>query len=116
MGFNTWKSIGKPLPHRLNIILSRSANIENQRDVLLLRNREAVLSLAKYLSGDLFIIGGAQTYENFADAIERWIVTEIPENIPDADTFMPENFLSGFEIAGTKELEDGLRVKIYDKI
>ncbi|HSK71207.1 MAG TPA: dihydrofolate reductase, partial [Pyrinomonadaceae bacterium] len=29
MGFNTWKSIGKPLPKRLNIVLSRSAEIEN---------------------------------------------------------------------------------------
>jgi len=116
MGFNTWKSIGKPLPNRLNIVLSRAAEIENQPNVLLLRSREEVLSLAKYLSCDLFIIGGARTYENFAGAIEKWIVTEIPESVEDADTFMPKDFLSGVVIDETRELEDDLRVKIYEKI
>ncbi|MDQ6786489.1 MAG: dihydrofolate reductase [Acidobacteriota bacterium] len=116
MGFNTWKSIGKPLPNRLNIVLSRASGIENQPNVLLLRSREEILSLSRYLSCDLFIIGGAKTYENFADVIERWIVTEIPESISDADTFMPEDFLSGFLLKETRELEDNLRVKIYDKV
>src|SRR5687768_17589244 len=52
MGFNTWKSIGKPLPKRLNIVLSRSQTIENQPEVLLLRGVEETLALSKYLSGD----------------------------------------------------------------
>ena len=115
MGLNTWNSIGKPLPNRLNIVLSRAAEIENQPNVLLLRSREEVLSLAKYLNGDLFIIGGAKTYENFVGVIERWIITDIPESVEDADTFMPEKFLNSFEIIETKELEDDLRVKIYEK-
>ena len=113
MGFNTWKSIGKPLPNRLNIVLSRAANIENQPNVLLLRSRAETLALANYLNCDLFIIGGAKTYENFADAIEKWIVTEVPDAAADADTFMPEDFLSGFELKEIKELGDDLRVKIY---
>ena len=115
MGFNTWKSIGKPLPKRLNIVLSRSQTIENQPEVLLLRGKEEVLALAKYLSGDLFIIGGAATYENFADAIEKWIVTEIPARVEDADTFMPTDFLDGFELRETQTLENDLTVKIFVK-
>ncbi len=59
MGFNTWKSIGKPLPNRLNIVLSRSNSIENQPEVLLVRNKEKIIALSKYLKGDLFVIGGA---------------------------------------------------------
>jgi dihydrofolate reductase len=115
MGFNTWASIGKPLPNRLNIVLSRKQNIENQPNVLLLRSKEEVLVLSKYLNCDLFIIGGAQIYENFADAIDKWIVTEIPLTVEDADTFMPENFLENFALRETKELEDGLRVKFFEK-
>lgn len=115
MGFNTWKSIGKPLPNRLNVVLSRTANIENQPNVLLLRSREQTLLLAKYLSCDLFIVGGARTYENFADQIEKWIVTEIPESVPDADTFMARDFLSDFEMRETLKIGDRLRVKIYEK-
>ena len=115
MGFNTWKSIGKPLPKRLNIVLSRSHSIENQPNVLLLRSVGEVLALSKYLSGDIFIIGGAATYKNFGDAIDEWIVTEIPETIEDADTFMPRDFTDGFELKESNLLENDLRVKIFVK-
>ena len=115
MGFYTWKSIGKPLPNRLNVILSRNSNVENQQEVLLLRSTEEVLALTDYLKCDLFIIGGAETYKNFAGAIEKWIVTEVSDAVEDADTFMPEDFTSGFNLVETKVLENDLRVKIYSK-
>jgi dihydrofolate reductase len=115
MGFNTWKSIGKPLPKRLNVVLSRSQTIENQPEVLLLRSVEETLTLSKYLSGDLYIIGGASTYANFANQIDKWIVTEIPETVEDADTFMPHNFLDAFELQESKTLENDLTVKIFVK-
>lgn len=116
MGFNTWESIGKPLPKRLNIVLSRTRNIESQQDVLLMRNKAEVLALAKYLNCDLFIIGGAETYKNFADVIEKWIVTEIPLSVEDADAFMPRDFTNGFDLTETKTLENDLEVKIYEKM
>ncbi len=115
MGFQTWQSVGKPLPKRLNVVLSRCENLENQKSVLLLRSKEEVLELSKYLNCDLFIIGGAKTYENFLDAIERWIVTEVPENVQDADTFMPQDFLDEFELKGIKELGDELHVKFFER-
>src|SRR5215204_1652475 len=116
MGFHTWESIGKPLPRRLNIVLSRSAKLENRADVLLLRSKEEVFALANYLKGDLFVIGGAKTYAEFADVIERWIVTEVPVEVADADTFMPEDFLDGFSLHSTHDLTDNLKIKIYEKL
>lgn len=116
MGFNTWESIGKPLPKRLNTVLSRKRNVESQPNVLLVRNKEEVLALSKFLNCDLFVIGGAETYSNFADAIEKWIVTEIPETIEDADAFMPEDFLDEFKLNETKTLEDDLKIKVYEKM
>ncbi len=115
MGFKTWQSIGKPLPNRLNIVLSRQAEIVAQPNVLLLRGTDEVLALVKYLAGDLFVIGGATTYENFAGAIEKWLVTEIPETIADADVFMPADFLSDFNLTETKTLDENLRVRVYSK-
>ena len=115
MGFNTWRSIGKPLPKRLSIVLSRSNSIENQPNLLLLRSVEEVLALSKYLNSNLFIIGGAETYQNFAGAIEKWFVTEIPVAVEDADAFMPRDFLDEFELRETNELETDLRVKIFVK-
>ena len=116
MGFHTFESIGKPLPKRLNIVLSRSQTLENRADVFLLRSKAEVLALAEYLKGDLFIIGGAKTYENFADVIEKWIVTEIPETIEDADAFMPQNYLDGFRLEKNIALNEELKVKIYEKM
>jgi len=113
MGFQTWQSIGKPLPKRLNVVLSRSETLENQKGVLLLRSKEEVLELSKYLNCDLFIIGGAKTYENFSDVIEQWIVTEVPKTVQDADTFMPRDFLDEFELEEIKEFGDDLRVKFF---
>lgn len=116
MGFNTWRSIKKPLPKRLNIVLSRSNTVEHQPNVLLTRSIEEAAALEKYLNCDLFVIGGAKTYENFSDSIEKWIVTEIPEVVEDADTFMPREFLEGFDLRETIELEDNLKVKVYEKL
>lgn len=115
MGFNTWKSLGRPLPNRLNIVLSRSGNIEPRPGVLLTRSKEEVLELSRYLKGDVFIIGGARTFETFADVIEKWIVTEIPETVEDADVFMPGDFLSAFETVDSLDLGDGLTVKTFHR-
>ena len=115
MGFNTWQSIGKPLPKRLNIVLSRSQEIPNQPNVLLLRSVAETLALADYLKGDLYVIGGAETYKNFYGAIEKWIVTGIPETVEDADAFMPPDFLDGFELNDKIELENALQVKIFQR-
>lgn len=115
MGYNTFVSIGKPLPNRLNIILSRTKGLEAAPDVLLLRSREEVLEFAKNFERDIYIIGGAQVFETFADVIEKWIVTEVPLEVEDADTFMPEDFLDGFELVETKELDEGLKVRFFTR-
>lgn len=115
MGWNTWQSIGNPLPKRLNIVLSRSKNLENKPSLLLMKSKAEVLALADYLKGDLFLIGGARAFAEFADAIDKWLVTEIPETVPDADAFMPENFLDDFEMKDKISLDTNLNVKIYER-
>ncbi len=116
MGHKTWLTLKKPLPGRLNIVLSRRSEIVPQAGVLALRDKAAVLSLAPYLSCDLFIIGGKQVYETFLTEITRWIVTEIPLRVEGADTFMPAGFLDGFESVQTLRLEEDLTVRFYERI
>ena len=115
MGANTWRSIGKPLPGRLNIVLSGSSSVTPPPEVMRLAEKGEVLDLARYLNRDLYVIGGAKTYADFADVIEKWIVTEVPLMVDDADTFMPRDFLSGFEQVEVKELDDNLVVKIFHR-
>src|SRR5262249_46076864 len=116
MGHTTWKSIGKPLPDRLNIVLSRSAEFSEQPNVLqVMRSKAEVLEFAKNYEHDVFIIGGAHVFAEFADSIDKWLVTEIPLTVEDADTFLPANFLDVFELKETKELSEGLQVKVFER-
>ena len=115
MGANTLRAIGKPLPGRLNIVLSRSGNVDLYTDVIRLGSKDEAVILSQYLNCDVFVIGGAKTYEAFADVIDRWIVTRVPIEVSDADTFMPDNFLDEFEKIDSKELGDGLSVEILQR-
>jgi len=113
MGMNTWRSIGKPLPNRLNIVLSRSAQIDKAENLIFLRSETEALDLAKFLKCDLFVIGGSKTYAEFARTINAWIVTRVPVTVDDADVFMPADFLEGFEIVESREVGGSLTVETF---
>ena len=113
MGSNTWRSIGQTLPGRLNIVLSRRAQIDVGHDLFFLRNEMEAVDLSKYLSGHLFVIGGSAIYKAFAPNIDEWVVTEIPETIENADVFMPNDYLAGFAEAESREIDDGLVVRTF---
>src|SRR5882724_1532959 len=78
MGHRTWLSLPRPLPNRLNIVLSLTRLLEPQPSLVLLRDVPSVLAMAKDLRCDLFVIGGAQVFEAFLPHIEKWIVTAVP--------------------------------------
>jgi dihydrofolate reductase len=140
MGSSTWRSIGRTLPNRLNIILSRSEGVTTPPGVLTLRSKEEVITLARqlkpnihafgssilqskeevrtfsgYLNRDVYIIGGAKIFAEFADVIDRWIVTGIPIEVEGADVFMPSDFLDDFRLVEAREIGDGLTTKIFDR-
>jgi dihydrofolate reductase len=115
MGHKTWRTLKNPLPNRLNIVLSRQANIETQDSVVVVRDVVSVLSMARDLKCDLFVIGGEQVYRSFLPHIEKWIVTEVPLTVAGADAFVPPNYLDGFVRTQTKEIGDGLEVSTYSR-
>lgn len=115
MGANTWRSIGRLLPDRLNVVLSRTGDVDTDRAVMKLSSVDEVVELAKYLNRDVFVIGGATTYAEFAEVIDSWIVTEVPIVVEDADAFMPADFLDDFECRSVHELGDDLMVKILHR-
>src|SRR6266566_2006090 len=100
MGRRTWLTLKGPLKDRRNIVL---------RDI------DSVLDFVRAQDVHLFVIGGAQVYESFLPHIERWIVTEVPLAVEDADTFMPAKFLDGFEMYELRQLDENLRVKFYER-
>jgi dihydrofolate reductase len=115
MGSTTWRSIGRTLPNRLNIVLSRQQGLDLPQGVRRVGSKGEVLELAKKLDTDIYVIGGAKVFGAFADNIERWIVTEVPDILEDADTFMPADFLDDFDVESTRDLGDGLIVRLYTR-
>lgn len=116
MGHNTWLTLKRPLPNRLNIVLSRRSQIEPQASVIVLRSLDSVLSLKKYLGCDLFVMGGEQVYREFLPHIDKWIVTEVPLTVEGTDAFVPEDYLDDFSETETHKLEGGLTVRFYERI
>ncbi|HYP54485.1 MAG TPA: dihydrofolate reductase [Pyrinomonadaceae bacterium] len=115
MGRKTWLTLKRPLPDRLNLVLSRSTDITPQESVIVLRDATSVLSLGRYLACDLYVIGGAQIYAAFLPHIDRWVVTEIPLAVEGADAFMPPDFLRGFAPTSAERLDDDLKVSFYER-
>jgi dihydrofolate reductase len=116
MGRHTWLTLKKPLPDRLNIVLSNQLSQSSQDSLVVLADVESVLALARSITRNTFVIGGAKVYQSFQSRIDRWIVTEIPLTVEGADTFMPSNFRDGFEMYELRQLDGGLQVKFYERV
>jgi dihydrofolate reductase len=117
MGRRTWLTLKGPLKDRTNIVLSRDPNLSTDDSIVLMRDVDSVVEFSQQRqNGELFVIGGAKVYEAFLPHIERWIVTEVPLAVEGADTFMPSNFLAGFEMFEVRQLDEKLRVKFYERI
>jgi dihydrofolate reductase len=86
MGRKTWESLGRPLPGRRNIVVTRNpAYTATGADVV------GSLDDALRLVGDaeqIFVIGGAQLYAAAMPRANRILLTEIDADF-DGDTFMP---------------------------
>lgn len=113
MGYKTWLTLKRPLPRRLNVVLTRRAEVEPTRSVVWLKEKQSVLSLNEYLRCDLYVIGGAEVFRMFSEEIERWVVTRVPLTVEGADTFMPAGFLEGFVEYDSRRLDDELEASFY---
>lgn len=96
MGRRTLESIGRPLPHRTNIILSRSPLPESE-NVYRVSSKEDALFLADYLSmlqgqNEYFIIGGASIYAMFASLFGKIYLTEVFAPHVEGDAHFNYNF------------------------
>jgi dihydrofolate reductase len=102
MGRLTWESIGRPLPGRQNIVLTRQADFAAE-------GCDVVASPADVLAAatdaeELMIIGGSQVYELFLPQASRLYVTRVRAEI-DGDAFFPEIDESVWRLTHSEALE-----------
>lgn len=89
MGENTFRSIGRPLPNRTNIVLSMDAGLTLDGCVVVHSTDEALKKAREAEQEEIFIIGGASIYQQFIPFAERLYLTLV-EGEYAADTFFPE--------------------------
>lgn len=88
MGRKTYESIGKPLPNRTNIVISRKKNwfVEG---ILIVGSIKEALKFAKKIDENIFIIGGGNIYEQTLDLTDKLEVTQVKAQLK-ADVYFPK--------------------------
>lgn len=106
MGYKTWLSIGRPLPGRRNIVITKS-HFDAPESVVQVPDvasafvaaeevqvnaadaQEIQAAAAQCSAGQCFIIGGAKIYERTLAQADKLYITHVHTSVPDADAFFP---------------------------
>ena len=96
MGRKTFESIGKPLPGRTNIVVTRQKNW-SVAGVLVAKSVEEALEIAQQFRGEqsslaeeVMVIGGAEIYRHALPLADRVYLTKIDIEVEGADAFFPQ--------------------------
>lgn len=103
MGRKTFESIGRALPGRVNIVISR--NFTTGEDVAVTGSLEEAFEVAQSTNLEkCFVMGGGQIYAQALEQADRLVVTHVHTVIEDADTFFPPIDPSVWQVANRSEL------------
>ncbi len=90
MGRKTFESIGRALPGRLNIVVTRGSTCSFPEGVRTANSVDEAFRVAESAGKDCFVIGGGEIYRQTLSMVDNLYVTEVHTVIEDADTFFPE--------------------------
>ena len=88
MGRVTFDSVGKPLPNRTNIVITRNKDWTSE-GVEVAHSLKKAIDRAKEIDTEIFIIGGGKIYEQSMDVADAIEVTEVHHTF-EGDTLFPE--------------------------
>ena len=89
MGRKTFESIGRALPGRVNVVISRG--FSTGEEVEIAGSLEEAFAIAESTNLEkCFVIGGGQIYAQALAVADRLVVTHVHTFIEDADTFFPQ--------------------------
>lgn len=88
MGRKTFESIGRPLPGRLSIVVTRNTDY-NAEGIVVAHELSEAIQKAKDYSEEVVVIGGAEIFRLAMEKAERLYVTSI-ENEFEGDTYFPD--------------------------
>lgn len=89
MGQNTFESIGKPLPKRLNIVLTQDEKLKASGCTICYSIGEAVQVALRHDQKEVFFIGGGSIYQQALPLADKLYLTVVKGNY-EADTYFPD--------------------------
>lgn len=90
MGRKTFESLGKPLPNRTHLVISRNKNYKMPEGHHLFENVEDAFIYCNKLGIEkLYVIGGGEIYKQTISIADELLITEV-DATPDGDTYFPE--------------------------
>ena len=105
MGRKTFDSIGKALPDRTNIVITRNLDFKAE-GVFVARTLEEALTIARRQEEkEIFIIGGGEIYQQALPLCEKLLLTEVESEV-EGDVFFPDYRATGF----TREVSREARI------
>ena len=120
MGGNTFASLGRPLPNRVNIVITKNKDLVEPGCIIVSSPDEA-LERAKAEEEklpteqkEIFVIGGASIYAQLLPRVEKLYLTIVDDETAEADTFFPD--YSEFKITNESETQEynGLKYKFIE--
>ncbi len=113
MGRKTFESIGRPLPNRRNMVMSRDKKLKIS-GVEVVFSAEKVLSFYKESNDkDLFVIGGSHIYKLFEPYCDNLMITYIDKSFA-GDAFFPEiDWNNWIMFSEEKFYDDSLESNFY---
>lgn len=115
MGRTTYESIGRPLPGRTSIVLTRNTAWAADEGVIVTHTLTDALAHGLGRDEDVFLIGGAQVYAEALeqDLVDRMVVTHVHQS-PEGDAWFPQLDWSAWTETG-RESHDGYDIATYDR-
>jgi dihydrofolate reductase len=107
MGKKTFLSIGRPLPNRKNVVVTRDKDFSAE-GVTVLHAIEDVVAAHKNTDDEVFIIGGGEIYKQLFPHTSRLYITHVDEAFS-GDTFFPDIDSSVWDKVGAEEFEKSER-------
>jgi len=96
MGRKTFESIGRVLPRRENIIVSRNTSL-SIKGAYVFNDLNSSLEFANLRNSEVFIIGGEEIYTQTLDKVNRLYLTEVKNNSLSGDAFFPDIAFNNFK-------------------
>ena len=115
MGRATYDSIGRPLPNRKNIVMTRHP--QNREGVSEVSSAEEALEEAEQYSKQISIIGGGYIYKVFLPLATKLMITEINLEVDSPDAYFPEWAKNDWKEESRKESsENGINFSFVEYI